>query len=98
MEKKDWRQSMRQERDAGATPAGSSNATSAASPANGPSPTGNQGIGVDGADDTNAYRPEMDEMRCLLWAHGGSFHVIFLSPSLCYFSGGYYFGSVDQER
>ena len=28
------------------------------------------------------YRPEMDEMRCILYFHGG----------------GYYFGSVDQER
>ncbi|KAI0079263.1 alpha/beta-hydrolase [Panus rudis PR-1116 ss-1] len=28
------------------------------------------------------YQPEMDEMRCILYAHGG----------------GYYFGSVDQER
>jgi len=80
MEKKDWRQSIRQERDAGATQAGSSNTTSAARPANISSP---QGTGADGADDdTNAYRPEMDEMRCLLWAHGGSFHVTFLSPSL----------------
>ncbi|KAF8258131.1 Alpha/Beta hydrolase protein [Lactarius quietus] len=28
-----------------------------------------------GADDPeeNVYRPEMDEMRCLLWAHGGKF-------------------------
>ncbi|KAI0753082.1 hypothetical protein C8Q80DRAFT_1097008 [Daedaleopsis nitida] len=29
------------------------------------------------------YQPEMDEMRCILYAHGGS---------------GYYFGSIDQER
>ncbi|KAI9062340.1 alpha/beta-hydrolase [Trametes sanguinea] len=28
------------------------------------------------------YQPEMDEMRCILYAHGG----------------GYYFGSIDQER
>ncbi|PCH35593.1 alpha/beta-hydrolase [Wolfiporia cocos MD-104 SS10] len=29
-----------------------------------------------------AYEPEMDKMRCILFAHGG----------------GYYFGSIDQER
>jgi acetyl esterase/lipase len=32
--------------------------------------------------DSAEYQPEMDEMRCILYAHGG----------------GYYFGSVDQER
>ncbi|KAI0260172.1 hypothetical protein BC834DRAFT_902176 [Gloeopeniophorella convolvens] len=31
--------------------------------------------------DSGAYQPEMDEMRCILYSHGG----------------GYYFGSVDQE-
>jgi hypothetical protein len=83
MEKKDWRQSTRQKRDAGGAPAGSSNTTSAASPANGTSPTRDQKTSADRADDgTNAYRRGMDEMRCLLWAHGGLFHVTFLSPSL----------------
>ncbi|OBZ69937.1 AB hydrolase superfamily protein C4A8.06c [Grifola frondosa] len=38
---------------------------------------------VDGSGETPAsYQPEMDEMRCILYAHGG----------------GYYFGSIDQER
>jgi len=32
--------------------------------------------------DSGSYQPEMDDMRCILYAHGG----------------GYYFGSVDQER
>ncbi|KAH9167117.1 alpha/beta-hydrolase [Lactarius sanguifluus] len=32
--------------------------------------------------DSATYQPEMDEMRCILFSHGG----------------GYYFGSVDQER
>lgn len=32
--------------------------------------------------DSAVYQPEMDEMRCILYSHGG----------------GYYFGSVDQER
>ncbi|OAX36875.1 alpha/beta-hydrolase [Rhizopogon vinicolor AM-OR11-026] len=40
----------------------------------GPSASSSSGI--------NAYKEEMDEMRCILYAHGG----------------GYYFGSVDQER
>ncbi|KAH8087826.1 alpha/beta-hydrolase, partial [Cristinia sonorae] len=34
------------------------------------------------ADASPNYQPEMDEMRCILYIHGG----------------GYYFGSVDQER
>ncbi|KAI0692106.1 Alpha/Beta hydrolase protein [Cytidiella melzeri] len=33
-------------------------------------------------DATPSYQPDMDEMRCILYAHGG----------------GYFFGSVDQER
>lgn len=33
-------------------------------------------------DSSNTYHQEMDEMRCILYTHGG----------------GYYFGSVDQER
>ncbi|KAA1470415.1 alpha/beta-hydrolase [Dentipellis sp. KUC8613] len=37
---------------------------------------------TDTPEDTGAYQPEMDEMRCILYSHGG----------------GYYFGSVDQER
>jgi hypothetical protein len=71
MEKKDWRQSMRKESAAAADPAGSPNARSAANPIDGLSPTGA------GSDDANMYQPEMDEMRCLLWAHGGSFPVVF---------------------
>jgi hypothetical protein len=74
MEKKDWRQAVRQEKAAAAT--------------------------ANGTNDANAYQPGMDDMKCLLWAHGGSFHfdVRALPPFLCYFIGGYYFGSVDQER
>ncbi|KAJ7668682.1 hypothetical protein DFH06DRAFT_1084836 [Mycena polygramma] len=37
---------------------------------------------VDFAADSAPYEAHMDEMRCILYAHGG----------------GYYFGSVDQER
>ncbi|KAI9441922.1 hypothetical protein H4582DRAFT_1811008 [Lactarius indigo] len=36
----------------------------------------------DTSRDSATYQPEMDEMRCILFSHGG----------------GYYFGSVDQER
>ncbi|KAI0253632.1 hypothetical protein BJV78DRAFT_1152772 [Lactifluus subvellereus] len=38
--------------------------------------------GREPARDSATYQPEMDEMRCILYSHGG----------------GYYFGSVDQER
>ncbi|ESK97263.1 putative lipase esterase from carbohydrate esterase family ce10 [Moniliophthora roreri MCA 2997] len=34
------------------------------------------------SEDSNTYDKDMDEMRCILYSHGG----------------GYYFGSVDQER
>ncbi|KAF7296117.1 Abhydrolase-3 domain-containing protein [Mycena kentingensis (nom. inval.)] len=38
--------------------------------------------GVDPANDSAPYEKHMDDMRCILYSHGG----------------GYYFGSVDQER
>lgn len=34
------------------------------------------------SNESNMYKQEMDEMRCILYAHGG----------------GYYFGSIDQQR
>ncbi|KAL1746689.1 Alpha/Beta hydrolase protein [Schizophyllum fasciatum] len=37
---------------------------------------------LDAPDDSGVYERDMDEMRCILYLHGG----------------GYYFGSVDQER
>jgi hypothetical protein len=86
MEKKDWRQSVRQERAAAATPAGGANTrlrsggSSSDGPTSSSSPTSDHGVRANGTDDANAYQPEMDEMRCLLWAHGGSFHVGFLPP------------------
>ncbi|KAK7691766.1 hypothetical protein QCA50_005167 [Cerrena zonata] len=43
------------------------------------SPPPEQGVH---SDASAHYQPEMDEMRCILYAHGG----------------GYYFGSIDQER
>ncbi|KAK7036461.1 hypothetical protein VNI00_011658 [Paramarasmius palmivorus] len=51
------------------------------------------------SEDDNVYDKDMDEMRCILYSHGGE---IFDSNSKCYNAqmpqGGYYFGSVDQER
>ena len=80
MEKKHWRESVRQER--AATPARRGGTRSSGNPSDipGSSSTGDRGMGTDGTDDANAYLPEMDEMRCLLWAHGGSFHGVFLLP------------------
>lgn len=40
------------------------------------------GLPASNSNESNIYKEEMDEMRCILYAHGG----------------GYYFGSVDQER
>ncbi|KAG2104030.1 uncharacterized protein F5147DRAFT_270934 [Suillus discolor] len=40
------------------------------------------GLPASSSNEGNIYKEEMDEMRCILYAHGG----------------GYYFGSVDQER
>ena len=37
---------------------------------------------LDAPEDSGVYERDMDEMRCILYLHGG----------------GYYFGSVDQER
>ncbi|KAG1760103.1 hypothetical protein EDD22DRAFT_902993 [Suillus occidentalis] len=39
------------------------------------------GLPASNSNESNIYKEEMDEMRCILYAHGG----------------GYYFGSVDQE-
>jgi len=49
------------------------------------------------------YTPDMDEQRCILYFHGGKPQCGFI---LCvpffltrfFYVGGYYFGSVDQER
>jgi hypothetical protein len=51
------------------------------------------------------YTPDMDEQRCILYFHGGkrigSVHASRSCSDLnsfYHFVGGYYFGSVDQER
>jgi acetyl esterase/lipase len=57
----------------------SSNTDMPASESDTPTPSG---LLASGSNESNIYEEEMDEMRCILYAHGG----------------GYYFGSVDQER
>ncbi|TDL16124.1 alpha/beta-hydrolase [Rickenella mellea] len=47
-----------------------------------PTDNGSEEADPDQLDPDPCYNAEMDEMRCILYAHGG----------------GYYFGSVDQER
>lgn len=47
--------------------------------------------------DASVYEQSMDEMRCILYLHGG----VYIDVLWNYYSlglGGYYFGSVDQER
>lgn len=50
-------------------------------------------------NEESTYMPEMDEMRCILYFHGGECVV---NQGFLHISnkgtGGYYFGSVDQER
>ncbi|THH13788.1 hypothetical protein EW146_g6481 [Bondarzewia mesenterica] len=53
------------------------------------------------SEDNGEYQPEMDEMRCILYSHGGWYTttvnaVVQLIDSKI--PGGYYFGSIAQER
>ena len=60
------------------------------------------------AEDTSepGYTPDMDEQRCILYFHGGKPQCGFILRVTCFLTwtpfdfyvGGYYFGSVDQER
>ncbi|KAH8985537.1 Alpha/Beta hydrolase protein [Lactarius akahatsu] len=89
MDKRDWKEVRRREKAAAAAAnktqmreSGSPGADASSSPTPlSPSSGAHARVSTDDAEVT-AYHPEMDEMRCLLWAHGG----------------GYYFGSVNQER
>jgi hypothetical protein len=107
MDKRDWKEAQRREKAAATgekipTP-GESASASPQSPSSSPSSGANTQASTDDPG-TNAYPPEMDEMRCLLWAHGGLDPYPSCSGSpgclLCIPShaGGYYFGSVNQER
>ncbi|KAH9165055.1 Alpha/Beta hydrolase protein [Lactarius sanguifluus] len=89
MDKRDWKEARRREKAAAAAEktetSGSPDACAGTclSPLSSPSSSGAHArVSTDDTEASGAYRPEMDEMRCFLWAHGG----------------GYYFGSVDQER
>lgn len=56
---------------------------------------------VEGKDDESeaGYSPDMDEMRCVLWSHGGAYlQLAYTRFTDIRYAGGYYFGSVDQER
>jgi hypothetical protein len=95
IEKKDWQQSVLQERSA-TTPASREKANGGAGPSNtsASSPPGDYGMGARSTGDANAHRPEMDEMRCLLWAHGGWFYlVLWLSLYVNYYQVGIFSGA-----
>jgi hypothetical protein len=48
---------------------------------------------------TDMYEEDMDEMRCILYAHGGLYVAHWAERDCAHTNlGGYYFGSVDQER
>ncbi|OSC99852.1 alpha/beta-hydrolase [Trametes coccinea BRFM310] len=70
--KKDWQEAKRRQK------ARQASTSSPAPDAGGPS----LDAGNTSQEMPATYQPEMDEMRCILYAHGG----------------GYYFGSIDQER
>ncbi|KIP11336.1 hypothetical protein PHLGIDRAFT_21763 [Phlebiopsis gigantea 11061_1 CR5-6] len=75
--KKDWQEAKRRFKQRGAGRA--SNDDHARRSTSGSTDSGHEGVPQDAPPD---YHPDMDEMRCILYTHGG----------------GYYFGSVDQER
>ncbi|KAG8806396.1 hypothetical protein FRC17_005038, partial [Serendipita sp. 399] len=70
---KDWQEAKRRRKEQEAARFNTAPLKGKA-PAQGPSPDQN--------DPEPEYTPDMDEMRCMLYFHGG----------------GYYFGSIDQER
>jgi hypothetical protein len=83
MEKKDWRESVCRERAAStAMRSESTPRTDSGSMPHSPysSPPGDEGTSAEDAN-ANAYEPETDEMRCLLWAHGGQFHSAMKNAS-----------------
>jgi hypothetical protein len=64
-------------------------------PASAPAPGSNED---EPSRNSGSYQPEMDEMRCVLYAHGGMDLSLPFPVVLKTKLGGYYFGSVDQER
>ena len=77
MDKRDWKEAKRREKAAAAAAEksqafGESGSGSGSSfPQSTSSPSGADAQASTGDMEVNAYPPEMDEMRCLLWAHGG---------------------------
>lgn len=61
-------------------------------------PSGNE-KSTDNGVDSGKYEKDMDEMRCILYSHGGELCCCsrIILPQISN-KGGYYFGSVDQER
>jgi len=76
MEKKDWQRSTRQERST-SIPTGDEGMSGEGnqSQSTGSSLPRDHSVGMGSTDEANLYRSEMDEMKCLLWAHGGSSHA-----------------------
>lgn len=72
--RKDWQEAKKRYKSQS-----KNNSATASPPLNSDSAAGTQ---PPTSDSSNTYQQEMDEMRCILYTHGG----------------GYYFGSVDQER
>lgn len=56
-------------------------------------------VSEDNDPESGDYQKEMDEMRCILYCHGGTRHsTAYITCTHGSYAGGYYFGSVDQER
>ena len=74
MDKRDWKEEKRREKAAAAgekTQTFGESGSGSSFPQSPSSPPGADAQASTGDVEANAYPPEMDEMRCLLWAHGG---------------------------
>lgn len=76
MEKKDWQESVRQEKASSVAAGGESKTRIGSGDSSYPSRWSRPGDDGMSADDANAsgYAPKIDETKCLLWAHGGQSH------------------------
>ena len=79
MDKRDWKEAQRREKAAEKMPLDAGGNVSSSSGTQTPDSS------VGDTSETNAYRPEMDEMRCLLWAHGGQGGCVSGSPGCLQF-------------
>jgi hypothetical protein len=78
MDKRDWKEAKRRaaaiEKTGGVSESGS-----------GSPPLSGAHASASAVDaEAGTYRPEMDEMRCLLWAHGGQDNLCSGFPGLLY--------------